>query len=299
MNRLKPIKAKIKDIRKETEDVRTYILSIKKTFTARPGQFNMVGYPGVGEAPVSFSSVIHDNCFEHTIRAVGRVTRFLDRLKKGNEIFLRGPYGRGWPINEAKDKDILLVAGGLGIAPVRPVVQMILNNRELFGDASLIYGARNEENVLFMNEYKKWGKRISLHLTVDEVSQPPRNKRGGKEGVTLEKGGNKKRVPLSKVVSRRGWKYNVGLVTELLDKVKINPERTIVFVCGPEIMMRFVCRELLMLGVQESRMYVSLERRMKCGVAHCGHCQHYGLFVCRDGPVFSYNEVKGLPDGLL
>jgi NAD(P)H-flavin reductase len=292
MNQLEPIKAKIKDIRKETEDVKTYILSVKKSFTAKPGQFNMVGYPGVGEAPVSFSSVIHDNCFEHTIRAVGRVTNFLDRFKKGDEIFLRGPYGRGWPINEVKGKDILLVAGGLGIAPVRPVVQMILNNKELFGDVSLIYGARNENNVIFMNEYKEWGKRISLYLTVDEVLQhapesPP------------AKVGNKKRVPLTKGGSRWGWKHNVGLVTELLDKVKINPERAIVFICGPEIMMRFVCRELLILGIQESRMYVSLERRMKCGIAHCGHCQHYGLFVCKDGPVFSYNEVKGLPDGLL
>jgi sulfite reductase subunit B len=276
MNQLKPIKAKIKDIRKETEDVRTYILSLKKSFKAKPGQFNMVGYPGVGEAPVSFSSVIYDNCFDHTIRAVGSVTKFLDGFKKGDEVFLRGPYGRGWPINEGKGKDVLLIAGGLGIAPVRPVVQMVLNNRGLFGDVSLIYGARNEKNVLFMNEYIEWGKRISIYLTVDEVSHPP----------------------LAKGRSKGGWKHNVGLVTELLDRVKISPERTIVFICGPEIMMRFVCRDLLILGIRESRMYVSLERRMKCGIAHCGHCQHSGLFVCKDGPVFSYNEVKGLPDGL-
>jgi NAD(P)H-flavin reductase len=281
MNQLEPVKAKIKDIRRETEDVKTYILSVKKLFIAKPGQFNMVGYPGVGEAPISFSSVIYDNCFEHTIRGVGRVTRFLDGFKKGSEVFLRGPYGRGWPVNEAKNKDILLVAGGLGIAPVRPVVQMILNNRQLFGDVSLIYGARNEKNVLFMNDYKDWGKRISLYLTVDEVSQ------------------NTPKSTLVKGSTKGSWKHNVGLVTELLDKVKIKPERTIVFICGPEIMMRFVCRELLIMGIQGSRMYASLERRMKCGIAHCGHCQHHGLFVCKDGPVFSYNEVKGLPGGLL
>ena len=269
MNQLKPLKARIKDIKMEAEDVKTYTLSIEGSFAAIPGQFNMVGYPGVGEAPVSFSSIVRKKCFEHTIKTVGRVTGFLNGLKKGDKLLIRGPYGRGWPVNNAKGRDILLIAGGVGLAPIRPVIQMILDKRELFGDVSLIYGARNEKNALFMNEFDKWGKGISLHLTVDEVAQAS------------------------------AWKHNVGLVTDLLDMLRIKPDNTVAFVCGPEIMMRFICRGLLMMGIAQSSVYVSLERRMKCGIAHCGHCQHFGLFVCKDGPVFSYKEVRGLPDGLL
>src|SRR4030043_527716 len=182
----------------EAEDVKTYTLSIEGSFAAIPGQFNMVGYPGVGEAPISFSSIVRKKCFEHTIKTVGRVTRFLNGLKKGDKLLIRGPYGRGWPVNKAQGKDILLVAGGVGLAPIRPVVQMILDKRELFGDVSLIYGARNEKNALFMNEFDKWRKGISLHLTVDEVIQHPPISHIGKGG------------------SKVGWKYNIGLVTDLL-----------------------------------------------------------------------------------
>jgi sulfhydrogenase subunit gamma (sulfur reductase) len=280
VNQLKPIKARIRNIKTEAEQVKTYNLSVKGSFTAIPGQFNLVGFPGVGEAPISFSSVIRNGYFDHTIKAVGRVTRFLDRLKKGDEILLRGPYGRGWPLNITKGKDILLVAGGVGLAPLRPVVQKVLEKRELFGDVSLIYGARNEKNVLFMDEFDTWRKGVSLFLTVDEVTHPPKS-------------------PLGKGGSKEGWKHNIGLVTDLLDEVRIKPENTIAFVCGPEIMMRFICKGLLMMGIIQSSVYVSLERRMKCGIAHCGHCQHFGLFVCKDGPVFSYKDVRGLPDGLL
>jgi NAD(P)H-flavin reductase len=269
MNQLKPLKARIKDIKLEAEDIKTYTLSIEGSFVAIPGQFNMIGYPGVGEAPISFSSIVHDGAFEHTIKTVGRVTKFIDNLKKKDTVFIRGPYGRGWPIDEAINNDIILIAGGVGLAPIRPLVHMILEQREKFGDVSLLYGARNEKNMLFMDEFIKWKKSISLYLTVDEV------------------------------LKLKMWKHHIGLVTELIDKIKINPAHAFAFVCGPEIMMRFICSSLLMNGIPQSRIYVSLERRMKCGVAHCGHCQHFGLFVCKDGPVFSYKEVRGLPDGLL
>ncbi|OGW39160.1 MAG: hypothetical protein A2Y97_13085 [Nitrospirae bacterium RBG_13_39_12] len=280
MNPLKPVKVSIKDIKTETNDVKTYVLSLKDSFKALPGQFNMLGYPGVGEAPISYSSLVRNGYFEHTIKAVGRVTRFLDGLKIKDEIVLRGPYGRGWPMNKARGKDILLIAGGVGLAPIRPVIQIILEKRDLFDDVSLIYGARNEKNMLFIDEFDKWRKGISLYLTVDEVANLPVFSTGKRR-------------------SKGGWKHSVGLVTYLLDKVKIKPDKTFVFVCGPEIMMRFICRGLLMTGIASSRIYVSLERRMKCGIAHCGHCQHSGLFVCKDGPVFSYRDVRGLPDGLL
>jgi sulfhydrogenase subunit gamma (sulfur reductase) len=277
LNQLRPIKARIRDIKTEAEEVKTYNLSIKSSFAAIPGQFNLVGFPGVGESPISFSSVVRNGYFDHTIKAVGRVTRFLDGLKEGDELLLRGPYGKGWPLNITKGKDILLIAGGVGLAPLRPVVQEVLEKRELFGEVSLIYGARNEKNVLFMDEFDKWKKGVSLFLTVDELTQQPPAYPPGK-GV---------------------WKHNIGLVTDLLDEVKIKPDNTIAFVCGPEIMMRFICKGLLMMGLMQSSIYVSLERRMKCGIAHCGHCQHFGLFVCKDGPVFSYKDVRGLPDGLL
>jgi NAD(P)H-flavin reductase len=276
VNRLRPVKARIRSIKTEAEQVKTYNLSIKGPFAAIPGQFNLVGFPGVGESAISFSSVVRNGCFDHTIKAVGRVTGFLDGLKKGDELLLRGPYGKGWPLNITKGKDILLIAGGVGLAPLRPVVQKVLEKRELFGDVSIIYGARNEKNVLFMDEFDSWERGVSLFLTVDEVTRPP-GRRGSKDR----------------------WKHNVGLVTDLLDEVKIKPENTIAFVCGPEIMMRFICKGLLMKGLIQSSIYVSLERRMKCGIAHCGHCQHSGLFVCKDGPVFSYKDVRGLPDGLL
>jgi len=277
MNLLNPVKARITDIKTEIDTVKTYTLSLAGSFPAKPGQFNMVGYPGVGEAPISMSSLVRKSCFEHTIRVAGRVTRFLDELKEGDEMLIRGPYGKGWPLREAKGKDVLLVAGGIGLAPIRPVVQAILAKRMLYKGVSLVYGARNEMSILFVDEFPKWEKDISLYLTVDKASKP----------FTVSRG------------IRGGWKYHVGLVTDILDSVKVAPDNTVVFICGPEIMMRFICRGLLIRGVSPSRIFLSMERRMKCGIAQCGHCQHFGLFVCKDGPVFSYDEVRGLPDGLL
>ncbi|HBR22013.1 MAG TPA: hypothetical protein DD713_05520 [Nitrospiraceae bacterium] len=269
MNPLRPLTARIEDIKTEAEGVKTYTLSTKFPFRAEPGQFNMVGYPGVGEAPISLSAIMQDGSFKHTIKSVGRVTDFLKDFKKGDELFFRGPYGRGWPVKKAEKKDILIIAGGVGLAPLRPVIQTVLAQRESFGDVSLIYGARDEKNMLFMNEFNEWAEKTAVYLTVDEAVQPDR------------------------------WKHHIGLVTDLIDRVKIKPERAIAFVCGPEIMMRFICRGLIIHGMSQSSLYVSLERRMKCGIAQCGHCQHSGLFVCKDGPVFSYKEVRGLPDGVL
>ncbi|MBA3071755.1 MAG: Ni/Fe hydrogenase subunit gamma [Nitrospirae bacterium] len=275
-NPLKPIKAIIKDVKTEAEGVKTYTLSTEFPFFAEPGQFNMIGYPGVGEAPISLSAImqggdspLRDGSFKHTIKSVGRVTDFLKDFNKGDELFFRGPYGRGWPVKKAEKKDVLIIAGGVGLAPLRPVIHLILNQRESFGDVSLICGARNEKNMLFMDEFDGWAEKIAVYLTVDEAVQPDM------------------------------WKHHVGLVTDLIDGVKIKPERAIAFVCGPEIMMRFICRGLIMHGMLQSSLYVSLERRMKCGIAQCGHCQHSGLFVCKDGPIFSYKEVRGLPDGVL
>lgn len=271
MNPLRPFKALLKDIKDENADVKTYRVQVSdgSLKTAKPGQFNMLGYPGIGEAPISFSSLGENGEIEHTIRAVGMATRFIEKMQKGSEILLRGPYGRGWPMDAAKGNDLLLVAGGVGLAPVRPVIREVVRNRSDFGEVSLLFGSRNENGLLFTDEYKEWRKSFSFQITVDEL------------------------------VTKKPWKHHVGLITVLLDKLKLNAEKTIAFVCGPEMMMRFVCRGLMFKGVPASNLYVSLERRMKCGIAQCGHCQHVGLFVCKDGPVFSYREVTGLMDGML
>jgi NAD(P)H-flavin reductase len=265
-----PLKAVITDIKVETTDVRTYSLLLRDgEYKPEPGQFNMVGYPGVGEAPVSLSSIVYENRFQHTIKAVGRVTKFIEGLTEGDEIFLRGPYGSSWPLKSAVGQDILLIAGGVGIAPMRPVIQEILSKRDSFGNITLIYGARRPDNILFKDECEVWQKDSTVFLTVDEVP------------------------------SHMIWSYHVGLVTELLDKAALHVEKTFAFLCGPEIMMRFVSRGLFLRGFLPSRVYVSLERRMKCGIGQCGHCQHGSQFVCKDGPVFLYKDVSRFPDSLL
>lgn len=269
-NFLLPVKAIITGIKSETDDTKTYSLSIEdSSYTAKPGQFNMVGYPGVGEAPISLSSIPYEGKFQHTIRSVGRVTEFIDAFKEGDAMYVRGPYGTYWPLDSAIGNDILLVAGGVGLAPLRPVVQKILEKRDSFGSVTLIYGSRSPDNMLFMNEIDAWKKDVAVFLTVDEV------------------------FPGMK------WDYEIGLVTQLLDKATFNPVKTFAFICGPEIMMLFVSRGLSIRGFLPSRVYVSLERRMKCGIAQCGHCQHGGKFICKDGPVFLYKDMSRLADGLL
>ncbi len=271
-NLLTPVKAAILDIKDETPDVRTYTIGAdaEKFKNFQPGQFNMVGAPGVGEAPISLSSLVEDGgSFQHTIRSVGRVTQYLEKFKRGDEIFIRGPYGRPWPIEAARGGDLLLVGGGLGLAPLRPVVHAVLKERKSFGGVTLAYGARDPLNIICGDEFSHWQESIQILLTVDEVPK-------GTE-----------------------WAHATGLVTELLDETKIKPAEATAFICGPEIMMRFVARRLLLEGISPARLYVSLERRMKCGIGQCGHCQHGSAFVCKDGPVFLYREISRFPDGLL
>lgn len=269
MNPLIPKKGLILDVIDEIEEVKTFVISVNNYSGALPGQFNMIGYPGVGEAPISLSYLVEENKLYHTIRAVGKVTRFLERFKKGYSVFVRGPYGNGWPVDKIEKKNVLLIAGGLGIAPLRPVIQLFTKKRNDYKDIFLIYGARNENLILYKEEILSLGEFINLYLTVDEV------------------------------INKEKWNHRVGLVTDIIEEIDIELEDTIAMVCGPEIMMRFVCRLLEFKGLKPSNIYVSMERRMRCGIGHCGHCQHYGLFICKDGPVFSYKSVKGLPDGLL
>lgn len=229
-----------------------------------PGQFNMLYAFGVGEVPISISgdSDARTNSLVHTVRSVGAVTQALCALDEGDTVGVRGPYGNTWPVEKAEGEDVLIVAGGLGLAPLRPAILRILTNRERYGRVTLLYGARTPEEILYAKQLQNWRGRfdVEVEVTVDRA--------------TL------------------GWRGNVGVVVPLITRVTIDPEDTIAFVCGPEIMMRFSALELTNAGIPADRMYVSMERNMKCGVGLCGHCQLGPYFICKDGPVFSYDRVS-------
>jgi len=269
-----PSPAEIINVKRQTLDIRTYTIRFvkkeeRKKFRVKPGQFIMISMPGLGEAPFSLSSGPEKNdSFDTTIRAVGSLTGVLSRYDVGSRLGIRGPYGRPWPVGDAKRKDILIVAGGIGLAPLRPVITTIQRNRKAYGDLEILYGARTPSDEVFVDEYETWrgSTKTSLFLTVDSV--PPGLK----------------------------WPHKTGVVTGLFEDMKTSPENSIVLTCGPEIMMRFVIRGLLARNFRKNQIYVSLERRMKCGMGHCGHCQIGEKFVCRDGPVFNYLDVEGLPD---
>ena len=238
----------------------------------RSGQFNMVGLPGFGEAPFTFSSPPQaDGSFEHTIRAVGRLSKRLMRVESGEILHVRGPFGTAWPLEQVKGRDLVVVAGGVGMIPLRPFLLEVFQKREEYGKVVVLFGARTPGELIYREEFDTWRCQpdTSLHLTVDDVPSGER------------------------------WDGHTGVVTGLFSQMQIEPDNAAVLTCGPEIMMRFVARGLLLRRFPPSRIYVSLERRMRCGTTHCGHCQLGTKFVCKDGPVFRYEELAGLPDTLL
>jgi NAD(P)H-flavin reductase len=268
----KPEKVVIKNTKDQTRDSRTLTLAFadgKKpnTYSFLPGQFNMLSLFGFGEAAISISSdpKIKD-ILDHTVRKVGNLTEGLFSLKKGDYLGLRGPFGKPWPVDEAKGKNVLIVSGGIGLAPLRPVIMHVANNRADYANFEILYGARNPGEMLFTDEFEQWRKikNTNLQLTVDAV--PPGEK----------------------------WNHTVGVVTVLFDKMQSRPKDTIVMTCGPEIMMHFGVQGLMKKGFAEDQIYVSLERRMKCGMAQCGACQIGPNFVCKDGPVFKSPIMKAL-----
>jgi NAD(P)H-flavin reductase len=228
-----------------------------------PGQFNMVYGFGVGEVPISISGdPAKPERLIHTIRAVGSVTRTLCNLKKGNEITVRGPYGTHWPVEDSIEHDVVIVAGGVGLPPLRPAIYHLLSNRHQYGRIVLLYGARTPQDMLYTAQLKRWRARfdVDVETTVD--------------------------------TAKSGWRGNVGVVTVLIPRANFDPQRTKAFVVGPEIMTRFTIIELQKRGVTTENIFVSLERNMKCGIGHCGHCQLGSKFVCKDGPIFRYDQVQ-------
>ncbi len=228
-----------------------------------PGQFNMLYAFGAGEVPISVSGAADDGGMLHTIRAVGASTEALCRLEPGQSVGVRGPFGRGWPVAEAEGGDAVVVAGGIGLAPLRPVLRHLAANRDRFGAAVLLYGAREPDAILYEAELERWREQgIDVEISVDSAPAD--------------------------------WPGNVGLVTKLIPGAGFDGGRATAMICGPEVMMRFVAAALGERAVEADRIHVSLERNMKCAVGHCGHCQLAGEFVCKDGPVFPYERVKPL-----
>jgi len=261
---LTPIPATIKKIITETPDTKTFYFEIEKKLPEKPkpGQFTEIYIPGVGEAPVSICECGDGKTIGQTIRSVGVLTEYLFKLKEGDKVGIRGPYGKGWPMERLEGKDVLIVAGGIGLAPLRGVIMEIKKNREKYGKLTLLYGSRTPDLLLYRYEFESYQAIPNTEFL-----------------VTVDRGDEK-------------WKGNVGVVTTLIPKARIDPEKTIALVCGPEIMMRFTVKALQEAGFKDNQIYLSLERRMKCGVGLCGHCQVGPYFVCRHGPVFPYWLIK-------
>ena len=261
----KPMKGTIVEARMLTEKEKFFKIELedKVELGHEPGQFVMVSIFGFGEAPISICSSPDDRgYFEMTVRAVGSLTNKLHTLGKGDVIGIRGPFGNNFPIDAMFGYDILIVAGGLGIVPLRSLIRYIMHNRNDFGKIDILLGCKTPKELLFRDETKDWMKRfeIKLNCTVDKADPE--------------------------------WQGNVGLITTLIPGVDLNPTRTYAVVVGPPIMYKFVIVKLLEKNIPAHQIVVDLERRMKCGLGKCGHCQIEGVYVCQKGPVFSYDELR-------
>ena len=254
--------------RRESRDVVTLTLAAADNgpgLGCEPGRFNMLYAFAIGEAPISMSGAAATAekapGVLHTIRDVGAVTHALCSLDTGATIGLRGPFGSAWPLDRARGGDVVVVAGGIGLAPVRPLVEALLREREAYGRITLLYGARDPEALIFRPDLERWSRRddLVLQVTVDSADEH--------------------------------WRGSVGVVPALLAGTAFDPANTTAFVCGPEVMMRFTMQRLRALGVPPERAYLSLERNMVCAIGLCGHCQFGPDFVCTDGPVFPYARI--------
>jgi sulfhydrogenase subunit gamma (sulfur reductase) len=235
-----------------------------------PGQFVMLSVLGIGEAPISVTSSPSrsNGSFELCVRRVGDVTNALHALGPGDAVGIRGPFGRGYPVDKMRGKDLLFAPGGLGLAPLRSLLNQVLDERDSFGRVVILCGAKRPDELLFRDEMDEWVARedVDCRITVDRGDET--------------------------------WDGHVGVITTLFADVAIDPRNTVAVTVGPPIMYRFVLMEMLAKGIAESNIYLSLERRMKCGVGKCGHCQINNLYCCQQGPVFSYAEIKNVPEAL-
>ncbi|HEV8049546.1 MAG TPA: FAD/NAD(P)-binding protein [Thermoplasmata archaeon] len=260
-----PVPFEVRQRSPETSDTVTLELRPKAgtpRLAFRPGQFNMLYAFGVGEAAISISGDPHDpDRYLHTVRVAGRVSQALAEAAPGGVLGVRGPYGTGWPVEECVGHDVVIVAGGLGLPPLRPLLYELLRDRSRYGRLELVYGARTPKDLVFYDEIQRWRARSDLRFQ-----------------TTVDTAG-------------REWYGDVGLVTARLPDARFEPAQTVAFLCGPEIMMKLTAQALVGRGVSPDAIWVSMERNMKCAVGLCGHCQLGPEFVCRNGPVFRYREI--------
>jgi NAD(P)H-flavin reductase len=263
-----PERYRVRSLRRDTDDTFTLAMTPadgSPPLTFAPGQFTMLYAFGVGEAPISISGdPASRETLVQTIRAVGPVTRAMGRLQRGQIIGVRGPFGTSWPVEEARGRDVVIVAGGIGLPPLRPAIYHLLAHREEYHRIALLYGARQPADILYPRELEQWRGRFDLDVA-----------------VTVD-------------AARTDWRGNVGLVTTLIPRALFDPENTIAMIVGPEIMMRFTILELLKRGMSAENIVISMERSMKCGLGYCGHCQLGPNLICRDGPVFRYSQLARL-----
>lgn len=264
-------KGRILRTKKITDSEKLFEIALpeEENLNHEPGQFVMVSLLGVGEAPFSISSSPTKlGSFELVIRNIGKLTNVLHRLKAGDEVGIRGPFGKGFPVHILEGSDLLFVAGGLGIIPLHSLINYAIDNRKDFGKVNILLGCGSPEDMLFSDELDEWTKRLDVNFecTVDRADS--------------------------------GWKGNIGLITSLIPGVNLVPVRTFAVVVGPPIMYKFVIAKLLEKGIPERQILISLERHMKCGLGKCGHCQINGIYCCQEGPVFSYDKIKNIRESI-
>ena len=265
-NSMVPRLFEIRDLVWETGDGTVFTWKLEASdgmpFRFGPGQFNMLYTYGVGEVAISISGDGEAGDLVHTIRAVGSVTRAMQKLKPGYTVGLRGPYGNEWPVEEARGKDLLIIAGGIGLAPLRPVIYHVLRHLDAFNRVSLLYGTRTPLDILYRDELEQWQHDDRIHVSISVDRAPPT------------------------------WRGDVGVVTNLIANADFDPENTIAMICGPEVMMTFSDMALRKSGLDKDQIYLSMERNMKCAIGHCGHCQWGPYFICKDGPVFRTDRIE-------
>ncbi|NNE39277.1 MAG: FAD/NAD(P)-binding protein [Gammaproteobacteria bacterium] len=256
-----PRVVKVSTRRKEINN--TWTLELKDDLLSpAPGQFYMLYVMNVGEVPISVSGIPKHGRLVHTIRGVGNISNAITGLKKGDSIGLRGPFGTAWPLEVARKKDVVVMAGGLGLAPLRPLIHYFINNPSACRSLTVFYGARGPEEILYHEELESWRTfpHTRVEITVDHATY--------------------------------NWRGNVGVVTKLLKPGQFKPKKTVAYVCGPEVMMKFCARQMLELGINKESIFLSMERNMKCAIGHCGHCQFGKDFICKDGPIFPYDQIE-------
>lgn len=269
-----PSIATVKEVRPETPDISTFVVifddpELRETFTYRPGQFAELSIFGVGECPIGIaSSPTSEGLLEFCVRAVGTVSNAIHDLEGGDKLGVRGPLGNSWPTKEIEGKDLLFIGGGIGLPPLRSLIRYVLDNRDRYGAVQIVYGARSPQDLVYKEELREWDERpdVDFHVTVD--------------------------------VGDETWEGPVGFVPPFLKEINPAPESKVAFTCGPPIMIKLVVDALEEMGYADANIITTLEMKMKCGVGKCGRCNIGDKYICRDGPVFSFEQLRKIPGAL-